>query len=250
MKYVGLVVVIATGLLLLYGAEDFPAWSDPSAPASVHVSPHYITESIAETSVPNIVTAVLADYRSYDTMFETVVVFAAGMAVYTLLRRSRKKQKLEDDIADEFPHQALIVKTVCRLMIPFMQIFALYVIAHGHHSPGGGFQGGVILGASFILLAISHDIQAVIERFKEKTNLFYIAVGVLLYAGVGATALLFKLNFLDYTYLSSILPMLDAVGARSFGILVVEVGVAVTVMSSMILIYMSLSSRGTYESGL
>ena len=135
-------------------------------------------------------------------------------------------------------------------MIPFMQIFALYVIAHGHHSPGGGFQGGVILGASFILLAISHDIQVVIRRFKEKTNLIFIAIGILLYSTVGVAALLFKLNFLDYSYLSFVIPVLDSVTARSIGILVVEIGVAVTVMSAMILIYTSLSSRGTYESGL
>ena len=78
MKIIGFIVVISTGLLLLYAESDFPDWADPSSPASVHVSPHYITESVEETSVPNIVTAVLADYRSYDTMFETVVVFAAG----------------------------------------------------------------------------------------------------------------------------------------------------------------------------
>jgi len=250
LKIIGFIVVISTGLLLLYAESDFPDWADPSSPASVHVSPHYITESVEETSVPNIVTAVLADYRSYDTMFETVVVFAAGIAVYSLLRRSRKRQNQQEEQPVELPHQALIVKTVCRLMIPFMQIFALYVIAHGHHSPGGGFQGGVILGASFILLAISHDIQVVIRRFKEKTNLIFIAIGILLYSTVGVAALLFKLNFLDYSYLSFVIPVLDSVTARSIGILVVEIGVAVTVMSAMILIYTSLSSRGTYESGL
>ena len=50
--------------------------------------------------------------------------------------------------------QSVIVKTVCRILVPFIQMFGLYVIMHGHSSPGGGFQGGVILGSSFILLSL------------------------------------------------------------------------------------------------
>jgi len=53
----------------------------------------------------------------------------------------------------------IIIGTVARVMIPFIQLFALYVIMHGHHSPGGGFQGGVILGASLVLLLITHGID-------------------------------------------------------------------------------------------
>ena len=67
-------------------------------------------------------------------------------------------------------HQSLIVKTVCRRLVPFIQLFGLYVVIHGHTSPGGGFQGGVILGASFILLAIAYgieDLDAVI-RFSVR----------------------------------------------------------------------------------
>ncbi len=151
--------------MLLFAVKDFPDWADPQAPASTHVSPHYITKSIEETSVPNVVTSVLADYRGFDTMFETTVVFAAGIAVYVLLRRPRRKFKTDkpEEHQQQLPHQALIVKTICRLLVPFMQLFALYVIAHGHHSPGGGFQGGVILGASFILLAISYDMKKVLS---------------------------------------------------------------------------------------
>ncbi len=252
MKIIGLIVAISTAFLLLFAVRDFPDWADPQAPASTHLSPHYITNSIAETSVPNIVTSVLADYRSYDTMFETAVVFAAAMAVYTILRRSKKnnKQSNSEDIVEELPHQTLIVKTVCRLMIPFIQIFALYVIAHGHHSPGGGFQGGVILGSSFILLALSFDVKTVLSRMKEKSNLILLAVGVLLYSGIGALCILLEKNFLDYSALAPILPGADEIIARSHGILGVEIGVAITVMCAMIAIYINLSSNGTYEQGL
>lgn len=84
------IALIITVFLLIYGAEEFPKWGDPNQPASLHVSPRYIEKAVEETAVPNLVTAVLADYRSYDTMFETVVVFTAGIVVMMLLRRPKK----------------------------------------------------------------------------------------------------------------------------------------------------------------
>ncbi len=89
MKALAFVATLITGAILLYGTMDFPAWGDPQAPAAAHLSPHYIEEAVAETHVPNIVTAVLGDYRGYDTMFETVVIYCAGLAVISVLRRSR-----------------------------------------------------------------------------------------------------------------------------------------------------------------
>ena len=87
-KIAAAVVCVIAGFLLLYSASRFPRWSDPNQPASVHVSPRYIEKTVAETRVPNAVTSVLADYRGYDTMFETSVIFTAGIAVMMLLRRS------------------------------------------------------------------------------------------------------------------------------------------------------------------
>jgi len=88
------ILTFITGALLIYGASDMPEWGDPQSPASTHVSPEYIEESYEKTEVPNIVTAVLADYRGYDTLGETTVVFTAGIACALLLRR-RKKEKNE-----------------------------------------------------------------------------------------------------------------------------------------------------------
>ena len=65
MRILGIIVVILTGGLLIYAMGDFPSWADPVSPAHNHVSPRYIEKSMEETSVPNIVTAVLADYRGY-----------------------------------------------------------------------------------------------------------------------------------------------------------------------------------------
>ena len=83
-------VVIALpmlGLLLLYAANDLPVFGDPGSPASVHVSPFYLENSLPDTQTPNVVTAVLMDYRALDTLIETVVIFTAGIACWLVLRR-------------------------------------------------------------------------------------------------------------------------------------------------------------------
>lgn len=75
---------------LVYGTLGLPAFSDPQAPIHVHVAPRYLGEALKETGVPNVVTAVLASYRGYDTLGETAVVFTAGAGVIALLRRRRR----------------------------------------------------------------------------------------------------------------------------------------------------------------
>ena len=272
----GLILVVILGGLLIYFSLDFPPWGDPHSPASSHVSPYYIEHTLEDTSVPNIVTAVLADYRGYDTMFETIVIFTAGIACIFLLRtfksvepdsrlyrhiptgitlRIEKGGKFPDD-SSEFerldtawiPYD-LIVKSTCRRIIPFIQIFALYVIAHGHHSPGGGFQGGVILGASLILFAIGFDLRSAIRRISERLTAFLCVLGVFIYAGTGALCMLYKENYLDYSALSSILGV-DPVSARSHGILMVEIGVGIAVMAVMVVLYYNLASAGKQDEGL
>ena len=89
MKGLALLATLVVGALLLYGTKDFPAWGDPQSPANSYLSTHYLEHAVQETHVPNIVTAVLGDYRGYDTMFETVVIYCAGMAVASVLWRRR-----------------------------------------------------------------------------------------------------------------------------------------------------------------
>lgn len=91
-----LAVVIITGAALVYGTLDIPAFGDPEAPAQRHVAPYYIDKSMADTGVPNIVTAVLASYRGFDTLGEVVVIFTAGIAVSLLIGSKRKKASAGD----------------------------------------------------------------------------------------------------------------------------------------------------------
>ena len=82
-----LVIALLVGLaaLLIYAEGDLPDRGDPQAPANTYVSPHYLARAEEEVGVPNVVTAVLADYRSYDTLGETVVVLTAGMAMVLII---------------------------------------------------------------------------------------------------------------------------------------------------------------------
>lgn len=85
-----LIVVTITGAALIYGTLDMPKFGDPNAPIHQHVVPRYINDMPGEIDVPNIVTAVLASYRGYDTLGEVVVIFTAGLGVLALLGRIRK----------------------------------------------------------------------------------------------------------------------------------------------------------------
>jgi multicomponent Na+:H+ antiporter subunit B len=90
LKVIAIAIILLTGGLLIYGVEDMPGWGDPDSPASSHVSPKYIQEALEKTATPNIVTAVLGDYRGYDTMGETAVIFTAGIGCILMLRKKRK----------------------------------------------------------------------------------------------------------------------------------------------------------------
>lgn len=70
-----------------YAASGLPPYADPGSPASIYVAPYYVENALKDTRTPNVVTAVLADYRGYDTLGETVVIFAAGLACILVLLR-------------------------------------------------------------------------------------------------------------------------------------------------------------------
>ncbi|MAS95688.1 MAG: hypothetical protein CMO55_21005 [Verrucomicrobiales bacterium] len=261
-KVIAFIAVAITGSLLLYGVADFPSFGDPNSPANAGVeggapsiSQYFITESYKDTKVPNLVTSVLADYRGYDTMFETVVVFAGGMAIFAILRvlRSKEEPPKPQSRAETFvhgDHNRIIVGTTCKLVIPVIQLFALYVIAHGHHSPGGGFQGGVLIGASFILLALAADLKTALSRLNEPNYIRLACIGILIYAGFGVLCQILGGNFLDYGVLQPVLFTDGPEMARSHSMLGVEIGVALTVSTIMFAIYANLASRGTLNEGL
>ena len=127
----------------------------------------------------------------------------------------------------------VIIKVVCRSLVPFIQLFGLYVIMHGHSSPGGGFQGGVTLAASFILLVLAEDRATLRPHLSLAVLNASTSAGVLLYAGLGVVCLALGANYLDY----GLLPFAEP---RSTGMLIIEIGVGITVMAAMLSIFRDL----------
>jgi len=96
-------VVVITGAMLIYGTSDIPEFGDPQAPAQIHVAPYYLEKSLPETGVPNVVTAVLASYRGFDTLGEVTVIFTACIAVMLLIggrRKSKTQNKISGDSSE------------------------------------------------------------------------------------------------------------------------------------------------------
>ncbi len=145
--------------------------------------------------------------------------------------------------------ESLIIQTASRLLIPFIQLFGLYVIVHGHYSPGGGFQGGVILGASFVLLALAFDQKFSMQYMSEKTSGLLANTGALIFVGTGTLCAIFGGLFLHYSALDVLIP-LGPIEWRSFGIFIVEVGVGLAVMSNMAILFWVLGSNGEMDEGL
>jgi multicomponent Na+:H+ antiporter subunit B len=91
-----LAIVTLTGAALIYATADMPFYGDPLAPVHTHVAPRYLEQTPAEVGVPNVVTAVLASYRGYDTLGETTVIFTAGIAVLLLLRHRARRRRQDE----------------------------------------------------------------------------------------------------------------------------------------------------------
>ncbi len=134
----------------------------------------------------------------------------------------------------------IVVETVTRLMVPFIQLFALYVVIHGAGGPGGGFQGGVIFASSFVLYVIAFGIVKAGDRFPERANIVLFSIGVYIYAGVGLLCILFSYGtaqFLNYGYI----PLTHHIAEnRALGMDLVEIGIAITVMAVITSIFFNL----------
>jgi multicomponent Na+:H+ antiporter subunit B len=232
---VSLLVVGVTGAALVYATLDAPLLGDPSAPVHKHVAPHYLQLAAEEVGMPNIVTAVLASYRGYDTFGETLVIFTAGLAVLLLLGfpEARKSRVASSAIGDQ-----VVLKVVVKLLIPLILLYALYVQFHGDFGAGGGFQAGVIFATGLILYDMVFGGAVARGVIPASWLPRLAALGVLIYGGVGLISMLAGKPFLDYSALST-----DPVRGQHLGVLLVELGVGITVFSIVLSIFHALSGR-------
>jgi multicomponent Na+:H+ antiporter subunit B len=133
----------------------------------------------------------------------------------------------------------LILRVIAKLLIPFILLFALYVQFHGDFGPGGGFQAGVILAAAVIFYGLIYGLADARKLVPEPLVESMMAIGVLIYGGVGVAGVLLGGNYLDYFVLDA-----NSVHGQHRGIFWVEVGVAVTVSGVMLKIFYMFADRG------
>ena len=132
----------------------------------------------------------------------------------------------------------IILRVIAKLLIPFALVFGLYVQFHGDYGPGGGFQAGVIVAASVIFYALIYGLPAARRVVPDALVEALLAIGVLLYGGVGVASLMLGGNYLDYFVLGA-----DPVSGQHRGIFWVEAGVLITVAAVMLKIFYVFAGR-------
>ena len=136
----------------------------------------------------------------------------------------------------------LILKIVSKFLIPLIFLFALYVQFHGDFGPGGGFQAGVIFSAGLILYALVFGVETAKKIIPPFVLRLLASLGLLIYAGTGIAGLLLGGNYLEYNAFAS-----PRVTGQHLGIVLVELGVGMTVMAAMLLIFFAFAERGQQE---
>lgn len=178
--------------VMLYTVGSLPSFGDPNHPINNEVSARYIEKGLQETGAVNIVTGMILDYRAFDTLGESTVLFTGAMVVLFLLRvdaNSHKYSALAQSMK-ESPHSEtfyeprgdVILQKTAVVLVPIVLIFGIYVVLNGHLSPGGGFSGGAIMGAALMIYVTAFGFKSIRRFFTYKTYQYVVLVALLTYA--------------------------------------------------------------------
>lgn len=252
-------LALGVGAMLVYAALDLPDFGDPASPANAYVGRAYLEQAGDDTGVPNVVTAVLASYRGFDTLGEAVVIFAAAIGVAIMLgfgERALADRTFEPSV-DKMADHHVVLRVAAKLLIPVIALYAFYVQFHGDLGPGGGFQAGVILAVAVILHALAFGLKDTMRAIRPGFARGVAALGVLIYAGIGIVCIVNGGGFLDYDYLFSRVieaqipdwilgpsdPAHPHLWGQHFGIMAIELGVLFTVAATMVTIFYGFAGR-------
>ncbi|WP_287155384.1 hydrogen gas-evolving membrane-bound hydrogenase subunit E [Candidatus Solincola tengchongensis] len=198
-RVAALLFIAALAVLLLYVVSRMPPMGDPETPTATHVIPRYLEKAEEETHTVNVITGVILNYRGYDTMGEVTVIFCALAAVLAVLGRERRGVIHGFVDRSEVP-SSTIVRTMVRFIVPFIILFSVYTILHGETSPGGGFQGGAIIGGSMIIFTTIFGLYESSRRIPLKVRAPLEGAAVMGFFLVGTLGLVGGGNFLTYAW--------------------------------------------------
>ena len=172
-------IVAVISVFLLRVVTELPPFGSADTPAnSSETIRRYLEDGLSETGAVNVVAGVILDYRAFDTLGESHVLFTAACAVLILLLSSEKQS---DSLrVREILEKDAVLHTTGRVLIPLILLFGIYIVLCGHLGPGGGFSGGAVIGSALILYSLCYGP----ERVRKGLNLKSYRVTVL-------TALLF-----------------------------------------------------------
>lgn len=229
--------------MLLIGVSDLPPFGGADNPVNNEVSQRYIEKGLQETGAVNIVTGMILDYRAFDTLGESHVLFIATCTVLILLREDRKKgcddvQEINDRAYE--PKNDVILQTVARLLVPFIVIFGIYIILCGHLGPGGGFSGGAVIGAGLILYVSAFGFART-ERFFTARTYKWMSFGALACYCLSKTYSFYT----GANHIESIIPLGTPGAILSSGlILLLNICVGVVVAGTMYTFYVMFRKGG------
>ncbi len=173
---------------LLVTVSYLPEYGSPDNPNNNEVVEKYNKDGLEDTGATNNVAGMILDYRAFDTLGESHVLFVAAVCVMILLRlevgkdgkpTDTKRAEEENDRLYE-PKNDKILQLSARILVPVIILYGIYVILNGHLSPGGGFSGGAIIGAGLILYVNAFGFEKA-KRIMNRKNYAVISVVPLLF---------------------------------------------------------------------
>lgn len=234
---IGLILTISLVAIGSYFIAGFlPRIGDPASPANTYISVYFIENALHDTHAANIVTAVLADYRGFDTLYETCVMFLSGITALGILSTKEKtKKENKIDVIDETNvFGGMVMDAAFRLVVPIILIYAIYVLIHGEISLGGGFQAGALLACAYLLDRLIPSFTSLVGDFTDKFALIVAGIGVFIYLFTGLLPMFNGGNFLEYGKLPFAAEHVAEL--HTTGILMIEIGVTAAVMGVIIAI--------------
>lgn len=218
-RIIALIICFFFGGFLIYAGSDMPEFGDPNSPVHSHVIEYYHENTFTEIGIPSFVAAILASYRGYDTFGETLVIYVAGICTIFILSFLVEEEESEDE-------KDLIIYSGSRIIFPIIALFALFVQLSGTVSPGGGFQAGAIIASLYMIMNLSMN-----YKIRRRVLVFFSSLGVCIYMLPGIIALVTGYEFLNYNALN-----LGSL-SQKIGIEIIELGIAITVSSTIIILY-------------
>jgi len=170
-RALAIILLLIVGYWLAQGLAGVPFGQD-----RMLVAQYYLDNVKQQTGAVNAVTAVVVNYRGFDTLGEVTVLFIASTGVGALLWRKKKKRTAKTE-------GSIVLTTGTRLLVPFVMLFGAYIFIHGHLTPGGGFPGGATIATAFLLLYLAFITYEIPHKGFEKTEglagMSYVLVGLI-----------------------------------------------------------------------